>query len=88
MFQELTMFLEFGMSQIQRVHFYQLQKRQQTFFLSQHQTSLLALVVAVLPVLLTLLSYHYAYRTLRQPIIKTLLTPPYVRWLNLYLGGT
>jgi nucleolar pre-ribosomal-associated protein 1 len=57
-------------------------------FLSQRQTSLLALVVAVLSSLLTLLSSHYAYHALGQPIIKTLLTPPYVRRLNLYLGGT
>ncbi|KAF8219132.1 hypothetical protein L208DRAFT_1448990 [Tricholoma matsutake] len=52
------------------------------------QTSLLALVVAVLSSLLALLSSHYAYHGLGQPIIKTLLTPPYVRRLNSYLGGS
>jgi nucleolar pre-ribosomal-associated protein 1 len=38
--------------------------------------------------LLTLLSSHYTHHALGQPIIKTLLTPPYVRRMNSYLGGT
>lgn len=61
---------------------------QPKLFLLQRQTSLLALVVAVLSSLLALLSSHYAYHGLGQPIIKTLLTPPYVRRLNSYLGGS
>ena len=46
------------------------------------------MVVAVLSSLLMLLSSHYAFHPLGQPIIKTLLTPPYIRRLNQYLGGT
>jgi nucleolar pre-ribosomal-associated protein 1 len=34
-----------------------------------------------------LLSSHYTYHALGQPIIKTLLTPSYIRRLNSYLSG-
>ena len=42
----------------------------------------------MLATILTLLSSHYTYQALGQPIIKTLLTPPWIRRLNSYLGGS
>ncbi|KAF9460940.1 ribosome 60S biogenesis N-terminal-domain-containing protein [Collybia nuda] len=55
---------------------------------TQRQTSALALIVSVLSSLLSLLSSHYTFHVLGQPILKTLLTPTYTRRLNSYLGGS
>ncbi|KAF8073491.1 ribosome 60S biogenesis N-terminal-domain-containing protein [Lyophyllum atratum] len=56
--------------------------------LTNRQNSIFALVVSVISSLLELLSSHYTFHILGQPIIKTLLTPSYSRRLNSYLGGT
>jgi nucleolar pre-ribosomal-associated protein 1 len=58
------------------------------FLSAQRQSSLVAALVSVLSALLTLLSSHYTYHSLGQPILKTLLTPPWMRLLNSYLGGS
>ena len=47
-----------------------------------------ALFASVLASLLTLLSSHYTYQTFGHPIIKTLLSPPWMRRLNSNLGGS
>ncbi|GLB33183.1 hypothetical protein LshimejAT787_0100680 [Lyophyllum shimeji] len=56
--------------------------------LTQRQNSIYALLVSILSSLLALLSSHYTFQALGQPIMKTLLTPTYMRRLNSYLGGT
>lgn len=55
---------------------------------SQRQMSLSALFVSVAASLLTLLSTHYTYQSLGQPIIKTLLSPQWMRRLNSNLSGS
>jgi nucleolar pre-ribosomal-associated protein 1 len=37
---------------------------------------------------LTLLNTHYTYHTLGIPIVKTLLSPQWIRRLNSYIGGS
>ncbi|RDB20241.1 Uncharacterized protein C14G10.02 [Hypsizygus marmoreus] len=56
--------------------------------LAQRQNAILALLVAVLSSLLTLLSSHYTFQALGQPIMKSLLAPTYMRRLNSYVGGS
>lgn len=46
------------------------------------------LSVSVLACLLTLLSSHFIYQDLGQPIIKSLLSSYWLRKLELYLGGS
>ncbi|TFK65850.1 hypothetical protein BDN72DRAFT_178326, partial [Pluteus cervinus] len=46
------------------------------------QSSLVALVTSVLAVLLQLLSSHYTFHSLGQPILKALLTPVYLTKIN------
>ncbi|KAI0938875.1 hypothetical protein AcW1_004074 [Taiwanofungus camphoratus] len=53
----------------------------------QRQMTLLALIVAVLSSLVTLLSSHYTYQSLAQPIIRTILSPEWIHRLHSYLGG-
>jgi nucleolar pre-ribosomal-associated protein 1 len=47
-----------------------------------------ALFPSVLASLLTLLSSHYTYQPFGYPIIKTLLSPQWMRRLNSNLGGS
>jgi hypothetical protein len=54
----------------------------------QHQTSLVALLLSVLSALLTLLSSHCTYQRLGQPILKTLLSPQWMRRLNSFVRGS
>jgi len=50
--------------------------------------SLSALFVSVLASVLVLLSTHYTYQSLGYPIIKTLLSPQWMRRLNANLSGS
>lgn len=50
--------------------------------------NLLSLVVSVLSSMITLLSAHYLYQPLAQPIVKSLVSPQYSHRLNTYLGGS
>jgi nucleolar pre-ribosomal-associated protein 1 len=52
----------------------------------KRQHNLLVPIVSVLAVLLPLLSSHYSYHALGYPIVKTLLTPQWMRKLNSYIG--
>ncbi|KAF9807927.1 hypothetical protein IEO21_08001 [Rhodonia placenta] len=52
------------------------------------QMNLLSLVVSVLSSMITLLSAHYLYQPLAQPIVKSLVSPQYSHRLNTYLGGS
>ena len=54
----------------------------------QRQTSLIAVSLSLLSSVLTLLSSHYAFHALGQPIIKGLLNPMYLCRLNSYIGGS
>ncbi|KAJ6512246.1 ribosome 60S biogenesis N-terminal-domain-containing protein [Mycena vitilis] len=45
-------------------------------------------IVSLLASLLSLLSAHYTFHAAGHPILRTLLTPPWMRKLNLYLGGS
>lgn len=54
----------------------------------QRQTSLIAVSLSLLSSVLTLLSSHYTFHALGQPIVKALLTPAYLRRLNSYIGGS
>ena len=54
----------------------------------QRQTSLIAVSLSLISSVLTLLSSHYTFHALGQPIIKTLLTPAYLPRLNSYIGGS
>jgi nucleolar pre-ribosomal-associated protein 1 len=53
----------------------------------KRQHNLLVSVISVLAALLPLLSSHYTYHALGYPIVKTLLTPQWMRKLNSYIGG-
>ncbi|CCM00519.1 uncharacterized protein FIBRA_02553 [Fibroporia radiculosa] len=55
---------------------------------SLRQMSLTALLINVLSSVLTLLSSHYLYHGLAQPILKTLLSSQWSQRLNSYLGGS
>ncbi|TFY53062.1 hypothetical protein EVJ58_g9659 [Rhodofomes roseus] len=55
---------------------------------SPRQTAVLAPLVGVLSALITLLSPHYLYHTLAQPIINNLFLPQWAHRLNTYLGGS
>src|SRR6266702_1967984 len=50
--------------------------------------SLIALLVSVLSSLLTILSSQYTHHKLGQPILKMLLSPDYLFYLNSYLTGS
>jgi len=50
--------------------------------------SLVALLVSVLSSLLTILSTQYTHLKLGQPILKTLLSPDYLVYLNSYLTSS
>lgn len=50
--------------------------------------TLSALFVSVVASLLVLLSSHYTYQVLGQPIITTLVSPPWMRRLMSNLGGS
>ncbi|KAJ7644108.1 ribosome 60S biogenesis N-terminal-domain-containing protein [Roridomyces roridus] len=52
------------------------------------QPATIVLVVSILSSLLTLLSSHYTFHAAGHPILRTLLTPPWMRKLNSYLGGS
>ncbi|KAJ7590818.1 ribosome 60S biogenesis N-terminal-domain-containing protein [Mycena floridula] len=54
----------------------------------QGQTVLLSLIVTVLSSVLNLLSNHYTFHAFGYPIIKSLLSPQWLRKLNSYLGGS
>jgi len=54
----------------------------------QRQPSLLALSISVLSSLLTILTTQYTHHKLGQPILKTLLSPDYLFYLNSYLTGS
>ncbi|KAJ7759032.1 ribosome 60S biogenesis N-terminal-domain-containing protein [Mycena olivaceomarginata] len=45
-------------------------------------------IISLLSSLLTLLSSHYTFHAAGHPILRTLLTPPLMRKLNSYLGGS
>ncbi|KAJ7675860.1 ribosome 60S biogenesis N-terminal-domain-containing protein [Mycena polygramma] len=45
-------------------------------------------IVSLLASLLSLLSAHYTFHAAGHPILRTLLTPPWMRKLNSYLGGS
>lgn len=49
--------------------------------------SLLAVILGVLSALLTLLSSHYTYHALAQPILRALLSQQCASQLNTYLAG-
>lgn len=51
----------------------------------QRQPPLLALLISVLSSLLTILSTQYTYHKFGHPILKTLLSPGYLVYLNSYL---
>lgn len=51
----------------------------------QRQPSLLALLISVLSSLLTILSTQYTHHKFGHPILKTLLSPGYLVYLNSYL---
>ncbi|KAF5371676.1 hypothetical protein D9758_003519 [Tetrapyrgos nigripes] len=51
------------------------------------QNALISLLVSVLSSILSLLSCNYTYHALGTPIIKTLLTPQWIRKFNSYVGG-
>ncbi|KAH9007194.1 ribosome 60S biogenesis N-terminal-domain-containing protein [Lactarius hatsudake] len=55
---------------------------------TERQMSLIALLVSVLSSLLTILSTQYTHHKLGQPILKTLLSPDYLFYLNSYLTGS
>ncbi|KII96154.1 hypothetical protein PLICRDRAFT_151289 [Plicaturopsis crispa FD-325 SS-3] len=54
----------------------------------QRQQPLIALAVSLLSCLLTLLSTHYSHHSYGHPIIRTLLSPAWMRRLTSYLGGS
>ncbi|EGO30148.1 hypothetical protein SERLADRAFT_444262 [Serpula lacrymans var. lacrymans S7.9] len=56
--------------------------------LNPHQMSSLALPVSLLSSILVLLSVHFTNHSHGLPIIKTLLSPPWMRRLTSYLGGS
>ncbi|KAJ6584939.1 ribosome 60S biogenesis N-terminal-domain-containing protein [Mycena capillaripes] len=45
-------------------------------------------ILSLLSSILTLLSAHYTFHAAGHPILRTLLTPPWMRKLNSYLGGS
>ncbi|KAK7048326.1 ribosome 60S biogenesis N-terminal-domain-containing protein [Favolaschia claudopus] len=45
-------------------------------------------ILSLLASLLTLLSAHYTFHAAGHPILRTLLTPPWMKKLNSYLGGS
>ncbi|KAJ7250903.1 ribosome 60S biogenesis N-terminal-domain-containing protein [Mycena haematopus] len=45
-------------------------------------------ILSLISSLLTLLSAHYTFHAAAYPILRTLLTPPWMRKLNSYLGGS
>jgi nucleolar pre-ribosomal-associated protein 1 len=45
-------------------------------------------IVSLISSLLTLLSAHYTFHAAGHPILRTLLTPPWMKKLNSYLGGS
>ncbi|KAH7884073.1 ribosome 60S biogenesis N-terminal-domain-containing protein [Phlebopus sp. FC_14] len=53
-----------------------------------HQPSTRAIVVSLLSAILSLLSSHFPYHSYGIPIIKTILSPQWMRWLNSHLSGT
>ncbi|KAF8208911.1 ribosome 60S biogenesis N-terminal-domain-containing protein [Mycena galopus ATCC 62051] len=52
------------------------------------QPASIAPILSLLSSLLTLLSAHYTFHAAGHPILRTLLTPPWMRKLNSYLGGS
>ncbi|KAJ6559224.1 ribosome 60S biogenesis N-terminal-domain-containing protein [Mycena vulgaris] len=52
------------------------------------QPAVIVLIVSLLSSLLPLLSSHYAFHAAGHPILRTLLTPPWMRKLNSYIGGS
>ncbi|KAJ3573727.1 hypothetical protein NP233_g2249 [Leucocoprinus birnbaumii] len=54
---------------------------------SPRQTNLLVAIISVLAVLLPLLSTHYTNHALGYPVIKSLLSPQWMRRLNSYVVG-
>ncbi|KAI0311527.1 ribosome 60S biogenesis N-terminal-domain-containing protein [Amylostereum chailletii] len=53
---------------------------------NQRQTPLLALIVSALASTVTLLSSHYTHHALGQPVVKMLLSSPWIQHLNSYLA--
>ncbi|KAJ7780624.1 ribosome 60S biogenesis N-terminal-domain-containing protein [Mycena maculata] len=52
------------------------------------QPAVIVLILSLLSSLLALLSSHYTFHAAGHPILRTLLTPPWMRKLNSYLGGS
>ncbi|KAJ7095895.1 ribosome 60S biogenesis N-terminal-domain-containing protein [Mycena belliarum] len=52
------------------------------------QPAVIVLILSLLSSLLLLLSSHYTYHAAGHPILRTLLTPPWMKKLNSYLGGS
>ncbi|KAJ7109702.1 ribosome 60S biogenesis N-terminal-domain-containing protein [Mycena crocata] len=52
------------------------------------QPAVIVLIVSLLSSLLALLSSHYTFHAAGHPILRTLLSPPWMRRLNSYLGGS
>jgi hypothetical protein len=53
----------------------------------QKDATLNALIISLLSVVLSLTTVHYTYHAVGHPILKTLLSPTYIRRLNSYIGG-
>jgi nucleolar pre-ribosomal-associated protein 1 len=52
------------------------------------QPAAIVLILSLLSSLLVLLSSHYTFHAAGHPIMRTLLTPPWMRKLNSYIGGS
>ncbi|KAJ7505347.1 ribosome 60S biogenesis N-terminal-domain-containing protein [Mycena galericulata] len=52
------------------------------------QPAVIVLILSLLSSLLVLLSSHYTFHAAGHPILRTLLTPSWMRKLNSYLGGS
>ncbi|KAJ7670238.1 ribosome 60S biogenesis N-terminal-domain-containing protein [Mycena rosella] len=52
------------------------------------QPAVIVLIISLLSSLLALLSSHYTFHAAGHPILRMLLTPPWMRKLNSYLGGS
>ncbi|KAJ7175823.1 ribosome 60S biogenesis N-terminal-domain-containing protein [Mycena filopes] len=52
------------------------------------QPAVIVLILSLTSSLLALLSSHYTFHAAGHPILRTLLTPPWMRKLNSYIGGS
>ncbi|KAJ7044085.1 ribosome 60S biogenesis N-terminal-domain-containing protein [Mycena alexandri] len=52
------------------------------------QPAVIVLILSLTSSLLALLSSHYTFHVAGHPILRTLLTPPWMRKLNSYIGGS